>query len=271
VTRHPERRRPQKAPFRLGFDQDGSGAAVLDGLGLRDGANINPSKSPYAELVRRLLASKPEGHVVNRNELIATKDGVEAEPTTGLEPEWLRWSCWHWPIAVRSRSRRARRQSMRRTCPPAHAPAQSARPLQDHSATQGDAIASLKVLFEMLELNPSLLDSMRTARRQACRLPCSRKSTGRFGNWPHSQCPARRRSVVATTPGADHPNRDYKDFLDRLTSLNTGGKLRQYKTSSEALDSSAAARAALRDVAARLVRLEELEGLDDYRAMRRQP
>ena len=56
----------------------------------------------------------------------------------------------------------------------------------------------------------------------------------------------------------------YKDFLDRLTSLNTGGKLKQYKTTIAALGPHMKARAALRDVSGRLARLRAFEILDEY-------
>jgi hypothetical protein len=242
------------------------GGAVLDGLGLREGVNVNPAKSPYAELVRTLMASKPEGHVVNRNELIATKDGVESEPTTGLEPEWL--SVVLLALAYRGEIEiSAGAQTIDATNLPTGATlgAEALARFKTIQRPKAMPIASLKALFEMLELNPNLLDfdsdgaaaSLQTA--VLAEVNGALRATGRIASaqlggaplWPQPQ------ELIAQIV-------DYKDFLERLTSLNTGGKLRQYKTSSDALAAQAAARSALRDVAARLVRLEELEGLDDY-------
>ena len=75
---------------------------VLEGLELLDtstsvgaasGDGIRPANSPYARKFLELLASKPEGQVINRGELIEQVSGglnpIEKDIIFHLEPEWV--------------------------------------------------------------------------------------------------------------------------------------------------------------------------------------
>ena len=68
--------------------------AVLDALGLLDlgsgDAKVDPYQSNYAKFVIETLQSKGHGQVVNRNELVLDRHGVEymAPSEARLEPEW---------------------------------------------------------------------------------------------------------------------------------------------------------------------------------------
>ena len=77
-----------------GQQKTAQGTAVLDALALlgSDGA-IRPTESRYAKKLLGLLSAKPEGHVVNRGELIEIVAGglvpVEKDIYFRLEPEWI--------------------------------------------------------------------------------------------------------------------------------------------------------------------------------------
>ena len=67
------------------------GTAILDSLGLLDGARLDPSRSKYAAHVLDRVHGKGHGQVVNRAELIQELLGVEylAAESLRLEPEWV--------------------------------------------------------------------------------------------------------------------------------------------------------------------------------------
>ena len=66
------------------------GTAILDSLGLLDGARLVPHRSKYAAHILDRVHGKGHGQVVNRGELIQELLGVEylAAETLRLEPEW---------------------------------------------------------------------------------------------------------------------------------------------------------------------------------------
>ena len=66
------------------------GTAILDSLGLLDGARLDPHQSKYAAHILERLHKKGHGQVVNRGELIQEILGVEylAAESLRLEPEW---------------------------------------------------------------------------------------------------------------------------------------------------------------------------------------
>lgn len=69
-----------------------TGAAVLDGLGLMNGEKIDPYGSPYAKYILDLLSKKGHGQVLNRSDLIDDLHGVPYFVAPGkfrLEPELL--------------------------------------------------------------------------------------------------------------------------------------------------------------------------------------
>lgn len=254
--------------FVAGTIRTDQGAAVVDGLALREAGTINPTKSPYAELVRKILAGKPEGQVVNRGELVVTKDAVELEPTFGLEPEWL--SVVLLALAYRGEIEISTgAQTIDATNLPAGAAlgAEALGRFKTLQRPKTTPISALKGLFEMLELNPSLLDldqddaaeklqSAVVVEIEAALAATARIEGAQLGGTPLWAQPEAQ-ALIAEIAG-------YKDFLDRLTSLNTAGKLKQYKTTIEALEPHARARAALREVSSRLARLREFEVLDEY-------
>ena len=66
------------------------GTAILDSLGLLDGARLDPGRSKYAAHILDRVQKKGHGQVVNRGELIQELLGVEylATESFRLEPEW---------------------------------------------------------------------------------------------------------------------------------------------------------------------------------------
>lgn len=254
--------------FIAGSIRTDQGAAVVDGLGLREAGAINPTDSPYAGSVRKILTGKAEGHVVNRNELVVTKDGVEVEATFGLEPEWL--SVVLLALAYRGEIEISTgAQAIDATNLPVGASlgAEALGRFKTIQRPKATPISALKALFEMLEVNPSLLDfdqddaaaklqSAVASEIEAALGATVRIEGAKIGGAPLWSPPEAQ--VLINQIGI------YKDFLDRLTSLNTGGKLKQYKTTIDALAPHMKARATLREVSAKLARLREFDVLDEY-------
>ena len=254
--------------FIAGSIRTDQGAAVVDGLGLREAGAINPTNSSYAGSIRKVLAGKAEGHVVNRNELVVTNNGVEVEATFGLEPEWL--SVVLLALAYRGEIEISTgAQVIDATNLPAAASlgAEALGRFKTIQRPKATPISALKALFEMLDLNPSLLDfdqddaaaklqSAVVSEIEAALSAMVRIEGAMIGGAPLWSQPEAQMLIAQIGV--------YKDFLDRLTSLNTGGKLKQYKTTVDALGPHTKARAALREVSARLARLREFEILDEY-------
>ena len=67
------------------------GVAALDALELLDGDRLEPDRSPYTRFITDLFNKKEQGHVINRNEIITDRYGVEymAPDSFRLEPEWV--------------------------------------------------------------------------------------------------------------------------------------------------------------------------------------
>jgi hypothetical protein len=65
--------------------------AVLDALGLLDGAKLDPYRSKYAQFILNIFTAKGHGQVVNRSEIIQDDHGLEYMNPGGsrLEPEWV--------------------------------------------------------------------------------------------------------------------------------------------------------------------------------------
>ena len=135
------------------------GTAILDSLGLLDGARLDPHQSKYAAHILDRVHRKGHGQVVNRGELIQELLGVEyldAE-TLRLEPEWavvLLAALVHsgdLVLAVPGGKLDA-----------ADLPALAALPLDElirfkHVERPKDwNIPALKALFELLELTPGM-------------------------------------------------------------------------------------------------------------------
>ena len=135
------------------------GTAILDSLGLLDGARLDPYRSKYAAHILERVHRKGHGQVVNRGELIQELLGVEylAAETLRLEPEWavvLLAALVHsgdLVLAVPGRKLDA-----------ADLPALAALPLDDlirfkHVERPKDwNIPALKALFELLGLTPGM-------------------------------------------------------------------------------------------------------------------
>ena len=135
------------------------GTAILDSLGLLDGARLDPHQSKYAAHILDRVHRKGHGQVVNRGELIQELLGVEylAAETLRLEPEWavvLLAALVHsgdLVLAVPGGKLDA-----------ADLPALAARPLDElirfkHVERPKDwNIPALKALFELLGLTPGM-------------------------------------------------------------------------------------------------------------------
>jgi hypothetical protein len=244
------------------------GTAVADGLGLLEDGVINPTKSPYATHVRKTLAEKPEGHVLNRSELVASRDGVDLDPVFGLEPELLAVvlaaMAYRGAVVISVAGQVIDASSL------AAAAGLGAEAMGRFKTVQGPKatpITGLKSLFDMLALNPALLDldldaaaaTLQAAVAQALKDvlgTTSRIGTAQLGGaplWDDAEAP----SIQARFD-------TYRSFLDGLTPMNTAGKLKQYRTSAEDLSAFAKIRAEILAAEQRLLRADALAAQDAY-------
>lgn len=268
-----EANRPQAASeglkYLAGSIKTAQGAAVLDGLKLRDAAGvIATADSPYAARIAKALAAKPEGHVLNRSELIETIDGAEVDPQTHLEPEWV--AVVLLAMAYRGEIEITAGAGTIDAATLTAALALGAEGLGRFRSIQrpkAEPTAALTVLMEMFGLNSALLGvdkeqavveiQTAAAKDVTAALEVMAKAGGaQLGGAPLWEQGALEE--LRTDVGK------YKDFLDRLASINTPGKLRQFRTTVAELDLYESTRATLRGAQARLGRLASLEPIHAY-------
>lgn len=244
------------------------GSAVVDGLGLLDGGVVDPSKSPYAAWVRVLLDGKPVGHVLNRSEVVTLVDGVEVAGEWKMEPEWL--SVVLLAMAYRGEIEiSAGGQSIDATNIALGA-SQGAESLGRFKTVQRPKIPpmdDLRALMSLLGSNPNLLAVDQDAAVQQLQLAIAAETTKTLEVM--SRVPA---AQLAGTPVWDPPeaeslrNRldDYREFLDRVASMNTAGKLKQYKAPTNGLVAMSSFRAEMGAAADRLDTANRLQAVAGY-------
>jgi hypothetical protein len=254
--------------FIAGSIKTEQGGAVVDGLRLRDDGAINPVNSPYAAVVRNALAAKPEGHVVNRGELIVQKDGVEFESSTAIEPEWLAVvlfaMAYRGEIEIATGSLTIDATNLVQG---AALGAEAVARFKTIQKPKETPIAALKDLFELLGLNPSLLDVNQdeaASQLQSAVALGIEDVLAAKGKLPLAQLGGTPLWPQPEANQIDSQLEGYRAFLDRLRNLNTAGRLKQYKTPPEELAAQKDNRARLNEVKARLGRLREIETLDEY-------
>lgn len=253
-----------------GLIKSQQGEAVVDGLLLRKDQMVNPADSPYANAILSVLAAKPQGQVVNRSELIVERDGAEVDVAYGLEPEWV--AVVLLALAYRGEIEiSAGGQSIDPTsvAAGAHLGAEALGRFKTIQRPKATPIAALKDLFSLLELNPALVDA--DADKAAIEL---QKAIAKA-----IEDALRASAEVSTAKLAGEPvwNGEeaaglidrvtrYKDDLDRLTNLNSGGKLRLYKGTEADRARMRDGRAAVSLVRSRVDAISDLEELDRYLA-----
>lgn len=254
--------------FIAGSIQTLQGAAVVEGLGLSEAGRINSSKSAYAEQVRNVLAAKGAGQVVNRDELVVTKDAVELALDGGLEPEWLSVVLLalayggEIEIAVPGQVVDASTLSVG-----ASLGAEALGRFRTIQRPKATPVNALRDLFGLLELNPNLLtlnEDEAAKKLQSAVAVEVEAGLSAMKEVEPAQIAGRPLWQPPEAQGLAGQIQTYKDFLDRLRNLNTGGKLKQYKAPPGGLDVYIAARQSLRNVEARLARLRELKELTEY-------
>jgi len=267
-----EETRPQAASeglrFVAGLIRTEQGAAVVDGLGLRKDGGINPVDSPYAREVLAVLSAKPQGQVVNRSELVIDRNGVEVEPHHGMEPEWLAVVllalAYHGDIEIGAGG-----QSIDPTnvAVGASLGAEALGRFRTIQRPKATPIAALKDLFDLLGLNPALLDADQDTAAANLQAAIVREieaalhattdlTSLRIGGdqaWSPEETERLHASIT-----------QYKDDLDRLTNLNSGGKLKLYRGTAEDRVRMRAARDDLRHVQRRTELVRDLSSLDAY-------
>jgi len=246
------------------------GAAVVDGLQLRKDGSINPADSPYAAEVLGVLGAKAQGQVVNRGELIAERDGVEVDGRHGMEPEWM--AVVLLALAYRGEIEiTAGGQTIDPTNVAAGAGmgAEALGRFKTIQRPKATPVAALKELFEILGLNPALLDADTDKAAVELQVALVReieaalRATADIGalriGGEQAWSPEDAETLIRTIA-------TYKEALDRLTNLNSGGKLKLFKGTSADLARMRAARADLRAVEARATVITDLAKLAGYLA-----
>ena len=240
------------------------GTAILDSLGLLDGARLDPNRSKYAAHILDRVHRKGHGQVVNRGELIQELLGVEylAAETLRLEPEWavvLLAALVHsgdLVLAVPGRKLDA-----------ADLPALAALPLDElirfkHVERPKDwNIPALKALFELLGLTPGMailvtqgepdpIQALQTAVAQAIeRLVVAHQAVqGGVPFWSKSlidpeEANGLRSSLERT-----------KSFLESLQAYTSPGRLKNFRRDAGEVSGHAAGLESLAEV-------EALQGL----------
>jgi hypothetical protein len=267
-----EESRPQAASEALRFVggslRTQQGSAVLDGLRLLHGDAINSDGSPYAKHVLRVLAGKPEGHVVNRDELLQRIDGVDREPHYGLEPEWiaviLAALAYRGEVEISVNGTTIDAVSVGQV---ASLSAGALSNFRSYQRPKGLPIAALRRLFEMLGLQVALLDADRDRAAADLQSAIAREipvalDVARLGPttriWGSDVWSPHDAQAIATDAA------DYKTFLDRLTSMNTGAKLRHLKESADEVAALADKRKQVVAAQTRLDALKPLAALGEY-------
>lgn len=266
--------RPQAASEALryigGTLKTAQGSAVLDGLKLLQGDLIRTDASPYAKHALKVLADKPDGHVVNRDELLRRVDGVDRDPQFGLESDWM--AVVLIALAYRGEVQLSVNGSSIDATNVAVAASLGAPAVANFGSYQrpkGLPMAALRRLLEMLGVNDKLLEA--DADRAAVELQSAvvreipiALDVGRLVKatriWESDVwSPQEAEALVADAA-------DYKTFLDRLTSMTNGAKLRNLKESADEIDAYAKRRDRVREASSRIDSLTPLGAAADYLA-----
>lgn len=267
-----EESRPQAASEALRFIggslRTQQGGAVLDGLKLLKGETINTDGSPYAKHVLKVLSDKPEGHVVNRDELVQRLDGVDREPHFGLEPEWvaviLAALAYRGEVEISVNGTTIDAVSVGQV---ASLNAGALSNFRSYQRPKGLPMAALRRLFDMLGLQVALLDADRDRAAADLQSAIAREipvalEVGRFVPstriWGSDVWSPHEAQAIATDAS------DYKAFLDRLTSMNSGAKLRHLKESGDEIATLADKRKRVLAARDRLEALKPLDALAQY-------
>ena len=240
------------------------GTAILDALGLLDGARLDPHRSKYAAHILDRLQKKGHGQVVNRGELIQEVLGVEylAAETLRLEPEWavvLLAALVHsgdLVLAVPGRKLDA-----------ADLPALAALPLDElirfkHVERPKDwNLPALKALFELLGLTPGMANLItqgkdepiqelqKTVARVVERLAVAHQAV-------RTGIPFWGRSLIDPdeVKGLRSRLERTKSFLESLQAFTSPGRLKNFRHDAGAVSGHAAGLESL-------VEMEALQGL----------
>lgn len=250
-----------------------TGAAVLGALELLDGDRLTVDSSPYARAVRDLLVAQGNGKVLNRADLIESSHNglIERERRFGLEPEWLAvvlLALVHaGEIVITLPGERLDAGTLERA---AKLSLDELLKFKSIQRPQELPIPALTALFELLGLAPGLIkdpskhgDAVAGLNKQANEeigqvLALQQRVSDGFPCWGAS--------VVEGTERDDTRKQlaGYRDFLDGLTTLNTPGKLKNFRTSEEEVRGYNSARALVRTLKELSTLIGDLTPLANY-------
>jgi hypothetical protein len=235
-----EASRPRMAALREAYPLAGrhapqGGTAVLDGLGLLHDGQVRPRAARYASAVLERVEQIRPGEVLNRSALlVAEYAGVEREPASRLEPEWLAVTLlalvYSGDLVMQLPGERIDAGNLER------AARLSLETLVDFRFVERPRdlpLAAWTAVFELLELSPGLLRepdrhdvAIETLQRQV-EAEVARAVRGqeslRLGVllWQESVLEPGRQSELSRQLG------EYKTFLEGLRVFDNPGRLRR--------------------------------------------
>lgn len=213
------------------------GTAVLDGLGLLHDGQVRPRASRYASAVLERVEQFRPGEVLNRSALlVAEYAGVEREPASRLEPEWLAVTLlalvYSGDLVMQLPGERIDAGNLERA---ARLPLETLLDFRFVERPRDLPLAAWTAVFELLELSPGLLRepdrhdvAIETLQRQV-EAEVARAVRGqeslRLGAllWQESVLEPGRQAELSRQLG------EYKTFLEGLRVFNNPGRLRNLR------------------------------------------
>ncbi len=246
--------------------------AVLDGLELLDGYKIRPHDSRFAKTVLKKLEAKPAGQVLNRGELLISESGVDFEADYRLEPELLILV-----LLALVHSGDITLSLVGKTKIDASTLAESGKiPVQDfcrfrHVERPKDIpLSALVALFELVGLSeglirdPNLRDEavkqLHEKSEDIVRRVVITKQDAQSGLpcWGHELIPTDQRKEYQDRLDS------FQQFLERLQSFNTPGKLKNFSYSVDEVRAHSESLTLLEELEDAKDLVQELRPLTDY-------
>jgi len=248
------------------------GAQVLRALHLIDESDrLVPEESKYAKQILELLARKGEGQVVNRSELVETDNDADRWIGFKLETEYL--AVVLAALAATGRIIVALPQGQLDS---SASDGMGKIPVADIAAFRhikkpsGVPVAELCAMFELLDLNPGLVRDPNKNDEAAAMLQSKVEAV--VGDLVRLQSQLQSGLTFWGAPlfADDEASRlrnevnAHKEFLESLRPLNSGVKLRNFRSTEAEVKSQAVRAAEVGKVRAAMKAVEELAPLADY-------
>jgi hypothetical protein len=233
------------------------GSAVLDGLNLLDGDRVTGRDSRYGGYFLAQLHQKGEGQVLNRSEVIAGPTDAEVDPHFKLEPAWvavvLLALVYTGEITLAIPGRKIDAGNLEEAAKIGIGDLANWKFIE---RPKGLPLAALTELFQLLDLPPGLIKDanqhtsaveqlQKRVAEELDRLVLVRQKV-------QGGLPVWEASLLEGQAKAGLLNRldDHKAFLESLQTYNTPGKLRNFRYAVDDVETQAAGRDLVADLAA---------------------